>query len=218
MAHTDDAGAMWVDRAQRQTLFFTATWPKEVRKLASEFLSNPAIVYIGNSDQLAANKDVTQIVKVIDDARGEKEALLNEIIRAEGPGARVIVFCSTKRMCDQLERSLARTVLCSAIHGDKDQTERNRTLSDFKVPARRPPRPASPLLALPGSPLRRSSQGQPPARPGPRRTARATSARGPRRGTPPPPAGLLCSDAPLLLGRIRRRRRDGGPPRRGPGP
>ena len=119
---------------ERQTLFFTATWPKEVRRLASEFLSGPVVVSIGDSDQLAANRDVTQIVHVIGDGRGEKEALLQEVLRTEGPGARVVVFCSTKRMCDQLERSLARSVLCAAIHGDKDQNERNRTLSDFKVP------------------------------------------------------------------------------------
>lgn len=120
-------------RSQRQTLFFTATWPREVRKLASEFLSNPAIVYIGNTDTLVANKDVTQIVKVIDDMRGEKDSLVQEIIRNEGHGSRIIIFCSTKRMCDQLERSMSRMIPCSAIHGDKDQTERNRTLNEFKV-------------------------------------------------------------------------------------
>jgi hypothetical protein len=119
--------------SQRQTLFFTATWPREVRKLASEFLSNPAIVYIGNTDTLVANKDVTQIVKVIDDMRGEKDTLVQEIIRNEGHGSRIIIFCSTKRMCDQLERSMSRMIPCSAIHGDKDQNERNRTLNEFKV-------------------------------------------------------------------------------------
>jgi hypothetical protein len=104
-----------------------------VRKLASEFLSNPAIVYIGNTDTLVANKDVTQIVKVLDDMRGEKDSLVQEIIRNEGHGSRIIIFCSTKRMCDQLERSMSRMVPCSAIHGDKDQNERNRTLAEFKV-------------------------------------------------------------------------------------
>ena len=91
---------------QRQTLFYTATWPKEVRRLASEFLNKPAIIYIGKTDSLVANKDVTQVVHVIDDQRGEKEYLLQDVIRSEGHGARIIVFCSTKRMCDQLERNL----------------------------------------------------------------------------------------------------------------
>ena len=44
----------------RQTLFYTATWPKEVRRLASEFLTSPCIVYIGDTDKLVANKDITQ--------------------------------------------------------------------------------------------------------------------------------------------------------------
>ena len=116
----------------RQTLFFTATWPKEVRRLASEFLNQPAIIYIGDTNSLVANKDVTQIVHVVDDRPGAKDFLLQDIIRKEGPGARIIIFCSTKRMCDQLERSLARAAPCAAIHGDKDQHQRNRTLSDFK--------------------------------------------------------------------------------------
>jgi len=116
----------------RQTLFFTATWPKEVRRLASEFLNSPAIIYIGNTDSLVANKDVTQIVHVVDDRPGTKDNLLQDIIRREGHGARVIIFCSTKRMCDQLERSLGRFAPCAAIHGDKDQQQRTRTLNDFK--------------------------------------------------------------------------------------
>ncbi|KAJ1494788.1 P-loop containing nucleoside triphosphate hydrolase protein, partial [Baffinella frigidus] len=119
--------------SQRQTLFYTATWPKEVRRLASEFLTKPAIIYIGNTDMLVANKDVTQIIKVIEDQRGEKEFLLTDIIRKEGHGARIIVFCSTKRMCDQLERSLQRVAPCAAIHGDKDQHQRTKTLNDFKA-------------------------------------------------------------------------------------
>ncbi|MGB1599242.1 MAG: DEAD/DEAH box helicase, partial [Promethearchaeia archaeon] len=116
----------------RQTLFFTATWPKEVRRLASEFLESPAIIYIGDTNSLVANKDVTQIVHVVDDRPGTKDYMLQDIIRKEGHGARIIVFCSTKRMCDQLERSLMRVAPCSAMHGDKDQHQRTRTLNEFK--------------------------------------------------------------------------------------
>jgi ATP-dependent RNA helicase DDX5/DBP2 len=118
---------------QRQTLFYTATWPKEVRKLASEFLSNPCIVYIGNTDTLVANKDVTQIVHVVEENSRDKDYLVQDIIRKEGHGARIIIFCSTKKMCDMLERNLGRTVPCAAIHGDKDQMQRTRTLDAFKV-------------------------------------------------------------------------------------
>ena len=46
---------------RRQTLMYTATWPKEVRKIAADLLSNPVQVNIGNSDILVANKSITQV-------------------------------------------------------------------------------------------------------------------------------------------------------------
>ena len=46
---------------QRQTLFFTATWPKTVERLASTFLENPVQINIGSTDQLHASKSVTQV-------------------------------------------------------------------------------------------------------------------------------------------------------------
>merc|ERR1719284_1950983 len=52
---------------RRHTLFFTATWPKEVRKLASEILYNPFKVMIGNRDSLKGNQDVIQLVRVMDE-------------------------------------------------------------------------------------------------------------------------------------------------------
>lgn len=120
--------------ANRQTLFFTATWPKEVRRIASEFLTDPCIIYVGNSDQLKANKDIAQVVHVVDDMR-RKDELVQEVIRGEGAGARIIIFTSTKRMADQLERSIGYSagVRCAAIHGDKDQRARTRTIDDFKT-------------------------------------------------------------------------------------
>lgn len=114
-----------------QTLFFTATWPKEVRRLASEFLRNPCIIYVGDSDSLKANKDIKQVVYVIDDMYA-KDQKLQEVIHNEGHGSRIIIFCSTKKMCNQLERGLGRSVACAAIHGDKDQHSRNRVLAAFK--------------------------------------------------------------------------------------
>ncbi len=46
---------------RRQTLMYTATWPKEVRKIAGDLLVNPVQVNIGNVDELAANKAITQV-------------------------------------------------------------------------------------------------------------------------------------------------------------
>lgn len=46
---------------QRQTLMYTATWPKEVRKIARDLMTDPVQVNVGNSDQLSANKSITQV-------------------------------------------------------------------------------------------------------------------------------------------------------------
>ena len=46
---------------RRQTLMYTATWPKEVRKIAADLLVNPVQVNIGNVDELVANKAITQV-------------------------------------------------------------------------------------------------------------------------------------------------------------
>lgn len=50
---------------QRQTLMFTATWPKEVRKIASDLLVHPVQVNIGNIDELVANKSIAQVSFII---------------------------------------------------------------------------------------------------------------------------------------------------------
>ncbi|CAL4951893.1 unnamed protein product [Urochloa decumbens] len=116
---------------RRQTLMYTATWPKEVRKIASDLLVNPIQVNIGNTDQLVANKSITQHVEVISHL-SEKSRRLDQILRSQDRGSKVIIFCSTKRMCDQLARNLSRDYGASAIHGDKSQAERDSVLSDFR--------------------------------------------------------------------------------------
>lgn len=115
-------------RPDRQVLMWSATWPKEVRKLADDFLPNDKLILkIGGDDK--ANKNVTQVVEVI--ARYQKMNRLQSIL-AEKRG-KTIIFTATKRMADQLARDLNRYGHWSgAIHGDKKQDERSRTLSRFK--------------------------------------------------------------------------------------
>jgi len=122
--------------ARRHTLFFTATWPKEVRKLASEILYNPYKVMIGNRDTLKGNQDVTQEVRIVDGH--DKSRVLLDILREAGlmrhdGHGKALVFSSTKRMCEQLSQSLHRSgVPCASIHGDKDQTQRDDALNGLK--------------------------------------------------------------------------------------
>ncbi|KAM0936950.1 putative RNA helicase [Dioscorea sansibarensis] len=117
--------------ARRQTLMFTATWPKEVRKIAADLLVNPVQVNIGNIDALVANKAITQYIEVITPM--EKQRRLEQILRSQEPGSKVIIFCSTKRMCDQLARTLTRQFGAAAIHGDKSQSERDWVLNSFRT-------------------------------------------------------------------------------------
>ena len=53
--------------------------------------------------------------------------------RSKPQGTRIIIFCSTKRMCDQLAMNLGREYRAAAIHGDKKQQERDAVLAGFKV-------------------------------------------------------------------------------------
>lgn len=119
---------------KRHTLFFTATWPKEVRKLADDFLYKPYQVQIGDRNELKANADITQMVKLVS-PYDKAQALLDtlkeyNIGSSEGRG---LIFTATKRTCDQLERDLQRAGFkVAAIHGDKDQRQRDEALDNFR--------------------------------------------------------------------------------------
>lgn len=121
----------------RHTMFFTATWPMSIRRLAAEFLRNPIQIQIGNRDELKGNQDIVQIVTPC--TMHNKNQLLLQVLAQSGVGdrgnkdAKAIIFCSTKRMCDQLQRDLQRAgVPCAAIHGDKGQREREHALGELK--------------------------------------------------------------------------------------
>lgn len=122
-------------RPDRQVLMFSATWPKEVQELANSFftdVNDTLKVQIGSLD-LTANKNVTQIVEVMHQ-RYQKDSRLEQLIgQVMQQGGKAIVFLATKRMTDQVCRDLQRKGFSAeAIHGDKDQYERDRVLKDFK--------------------------------------------------------------------------------------
>merc|ERR1719211_810126 len=122
-------------RPDRQVLMFSATWPKEVQTLANSFftdINDTLKVQIGSLD-LTANKNVTQIVEVIHQ-RYQKDSRLEQLMsQVMQQGGKAIVFLATKRMTDQVCRDLQRKgYSAEAIHGDKDQYERDRVLKDFK--------------------------------------------------------------------------------------
>ncbi|CAN4093657.1 unnamed protein product [Withania somnifera] len=116
---------------QRQTLMYTATWPKGVSKIAADLLVNSVQVNIGNVNELVANKSIIQHIEVL--LPMEKQRRLEQILRSKEPGSKIIIFCSTKKMCDQLCRNLTRHFGAAAIHGDKSQGERDFVLSQFRT-------------------------------------------------------------------------------------
>lgn len=117
----------------RQTLMWSATWPKEVRALAEDFLKEYIQINIG-ALQLTANHNITQIIDVCEEAEKLPKLfqLLSEI-RAESEYNKTIIFAETKRKVDDVTRQLRTSGLKTmCIHGDKSQQERDWVLKQFR--------------------------------------------------------------------------------------
>ena len=118
-------------RPDRQTLLWSATWPKEVQSIAAQFLRDEYKVTIGSSD-LKANHDITQIVEVVADF--QKYERMIKTLEREMDGQRILVFTETKRNCDEVTRRLRSDGWPAlSIHGDKSQQERDWVLAEFKA-------------------------------------------------------------------------------------
>ncbi|KAK8946807.1 DEAD-box ATP-dependent RNA helicase 30 [Platanthera zijinensis] len=117
-------------RPDRQTLYWSATWPKEVELLARQFLNNPYKVIIGSSD-LKANQSIDQFVEIV--ANNEKYPRLVKLLTELMDGNRILIFLETKRGCDQVTRQLRMNGWPAlSIHGNKQQAERDWVLAEFK--------------------------------------------------------------------------------------
>ena len=119
-------------RPDRQTLMWSATWPKEVQVLAKDYLKDYIQVNIGSLD-LSANHRVDQIVQVLSPLQ-KQDALVDHLRRLEAhPERKTLVFVATKRMADEISYFLrSRSYNAIAIHGDKTQAERDWTLREFR--------------------------------------------------------------------------------------
>ncbi|XP_056379852.1 probable ATP-dependent RNA helicase DDX17 isoform X2 [Hyla sarda] len=119
-------------RPDRQTLMWSATWPKEVRQLAEDFLRDYVQINVGNLE-LSANHNILQIVDVCQESEKDHKLIqLMEEIMAEKEN-KTIIFVETKRRCDELTRRMRRDgwpAMC--IHGDKSQQERDWVLNEFR--------------------------------------------------------------------------------------
>jgi superfamily II DNA/RNA helicase len=113
----------------RQTLFFSATLPPEIKRLADRFLSNPKEVTV--SPSASAGTNIVQGLVVVPEAE-KRDALLGLIKSQDVKNA--LVFCNRKRDVALLHTSLKKHgVNAAALHGDMSQPARTETLERFKA-------------------------------------------------------------------------------------
>jgi ATP-dependent RNA helicase RhlE len=115
-------------RKERQTLFFSATMPQEITRLADSMLRDPARVAV--TPQASTVDRVQQ--RIIHTDKSAKPTLLVEVLKTETTD-RVLVFTRTKHGADKVVRHLQKTGFAAeAIHGNKSQNQRERVLADFR--------------------------------------------------------------------------------------
>ena len=115
-------------RKERQTLFFSATMPQEITRLADAMLRDPSRVSV--TPAASTVEKVEQRVILTDKA--SKPALLAELLKSETVD-RVLVFTRTKHGADKVVRALQKSGFSAeAIHGNKSQNQRERVLAAFR--------------------------------------------------------------------------------------
>ncbi|MCK5749000.1 MAG: DEAD/DEAH box helicase, partial [Oricola sp.] len=115
----------------RQTLFFSATMPPEITRLADQFLHTPVRVEVSRAASTATT--VEQKLLGVSKKDYEKRAALRDLIRNQANLKNGIIFCNRKRDVSDLFRSLDRHGFSvGALHGDMDQRSRMAMLAGFK--------------------------------------------------------------------------------------
>jgi superfamily II DNA/RNA helicase len=114
----------------RQTLFYSATMPSEIRRLTEQFLHNPVRVEVARPATTAEN--ITQEAVEVPASDWAKREALRRLIR-QNAVKNAIVFCNRKRDVDVVAKSLSKHGFNAApLHGDLDQSVRTRTLDGFR--------------------------------------------------------------------------------------
>ncbi len=115
----------------RQTLFFTATMPAEIRRITEQFLHNPVRVEVSRPATTVATT-IQLLVKTGREPE-EKRDTLRRLIRSADNFKNAIIFCNRKREVALLHRSLVKHGFNAvALHGDLSQPERTAALDKFR--------------------------------------------------------------------------------------
>lgn len=112
----------------RHTMMFSATFPPNIQRLASDFLNDYIFLTVGRVG--SASKDVTQTVEFVEE-HDKMETLMRFLLTIDE--GLILIFVETKRSCDYVEDVLCtRGFPACSIHGDKSQREREDALRAFK--------------------------------------------------------------------------------------
>ena len=115
----------------RQTLFFTATMPPEIRRITEQFLHNPVKVEVSRPATTVAT--TSQWLARTGREPHDKRDTLRRLIRSAEGLTNAIIFCNRKREVAALHRSLVRHGFSAiALHGDMDQSSRTAALEQFR--------------------------------------------------------------------------------------
>uniref|UniRef100_A0A673BS98 RNA helicase n=1 Tax=Sphaeramia orbicularis TaxID=375764 RepID=A0A673BS98_9TELE len=113
----------------RQTMMFSATFPKEIQILARDFLEDYIFLAVGRVGSTSEN--ITQKVVWVEDS--DKRSFLLDLLSATGKDSLTLVFVETKKGADALEDFLYREgYACTSIHGDRSQRDREEALNQFR--------------------------------------------------------------------------------------
>ncbi|NXB47980.1 DDX42 helicase, partial [Leucopsar rothschildi] len=117
-------------RPDRQTLLFSATFRKKIEKLARDILIDPIRVVQGDIGE--ANEDVTQIVEIFPSGPSKWNWLTRRLVEFTSSGS-VLLFVTKKANAEELANNLKQEDHnLGLLHGDMDQSERNKVISEFK--------------------------------------------------------------------------------------
>ncbi|XP_065578449.1 probable ATP-dependent RNA helicase DDX5 [Artemia franciscana] len=119
-------------RQDCQILMWSATWPKEVRRLAKDFVGEHIMLNVGSTN-LSASHNIKQIVDVCeeDEKASKLHFFLNKISKEQQK--KIIIFVETKKRVEFIARTIYRAGHnVGAIHGDKIQEERDKVLNAFR--------------------------------------------------------------------------------------
>ena len=115
--------------AGRQTLMFSATFPRDIQMLARDFLKEYIFLSVGRVGSTSEN--ITQKVEYVEDV--DKRSVLLDILHTVGAGL-TLIFVETKRMADSLSDFLINQGFpATSIHGDRTQREREKALEMFRT-------------------------------------------------------------------------------------